>query len=474
MKKTTQIRFGTSGWRAIMADEFTFDNVRLVSQAIADYVKSESSSHKVIVGYDTRFLSGSFAKACAQVLAANKIKVLLTERDTPTPVLAYHVIDKKLAGAINFTASHNPPEYNGIKFSSRYGGPAPESVTSAIEKRLVQLQTTGCIAKKGNSENPLINIFDPSKDYISRIKKIIDLKLIKKAHLKIGIDCKYGTSRDYIDRILNGSCSKMVVFNNTINPLFGGFPPEPDKPYIKPLIALIKKECFDLGLGCDGDGDRFGIVDRGGIFITPNEVVTLLFYYLLKTRSSKAKKVARTLATTHMIDAIARKEDIELVETPVGFKYIGEALSKGDCLIGGEESGGLSIMGHVPEKDGILACLLIAEMVASEKKSLMEILRLLYRKYGYFYSDRINLHLAPNRKKALLNRLQKLSRQKSFFGMTIKSKDLTDGYKFIFEHNCWLMVRPSGTEPILRCYMEASSKKKVQNLKSLLRKYLQI
>lgn len=453
-----------------MADTFTFENVRLVSQAIADHLKNKNRSPMVIIGYDTRFLSANFAKICAEVLAANKIKVLLSERDTPTPVIAYHIIAKELDGGINFTASHNPPEYNGIKFSSRYGGPAPKEVTTAIEKRISFLQKNPHLVKKGVRDDRFIEMFDPKKEYLKRLKKIIDIRCIKKAKLKVGIDCMFGTGRNYIDFILKDLCKEIKVFKDYLNPLFGGLPPEPDEPYIQELIAHVKNNKFHLGIGCDGDADRFGIVDKGGVFLTPNEVITLLFYYLLKTRP-KAKKVARTLSTTHMIDAIAKKEGIEVIETPVGFKYIGEALDKGDCMIGGEESGGLSIQGHVPEKDGILACLLAVEMVAREKKSLCEILSSLHKKYGYFASDRLNLYLKQEQKDILLKRIEKLSKKEKFGNFRIMSKNLTDGYKFILNDNCWVMFRPSGTEPVIRCYFEATSRKKLLYLKELINKF---
>ncbi|MCK4995047.1 MAG: phosphoglucomutase/phosphomannomutase family protein [Candidatus Omnitrophica bacterium] len=470
MSKLVKIRFGTSGWRAIMADTFTFKNVCLVSQAIADHLKSKSSSPKVIIGYDTRFMSGNFAKICAQVLAANNIKVLLADRDTPTPAIAFHIIAKSLDGGINFTASHNPPEYNGIKFSPRYGGPAPKEVTTAIEKRISFLQKNPGSIKKGVMDERFIEIFDPRKDYLKRLKKIIDISVIKKANLKVGIDCMFGTSRDYIDLILKDLCKEIKVFKDYLNPLFGGFPPEPDKPYIKELISHVKNSKFHLGVSCDGDADRFGIVDKDGVFLTPNEVITLLFYYLLKTRP-KAKKVARTLSTTHMIDAIAAKEGIEVIETPVGFKYLGEALNAGDCIIGGEESGGLSIQGHVPEKDGILACLLVVEMVARQKKSLRSILSSLHKKYGYFVSDRLNLHLTQVQKDILLRRIGKLAKSNKFGDFKIVSKNLTDGYKFILNDDCWVMFRPSGTEPVLRCYFETTSDKKMLYLKRLIKEF---
>ncbi len=463
-RNNTKIKFGTSGWRAIMAEDFTFDNVRLVSLAIAGYLRSQKPAPKVIVGYDTRFLSSGFAEVCAEVLSQNGVKVLLCCRDVPTPVLAYQIIDKKFDGAVNFTASHNPPEYNGIKFSPAYGGPAPKEITSDIEKRIAALQKGKDPLKRKKVKPAKVEMFDPRPGYLRRIKEIIDFNCIRKAKLKIGVDCMYGTSRQYLDELLKGRALRLQVFCDYLNPLFGGNPPEPDKDYIKELTAYVRANKFNLGLACDGDADRFGIVDEKGVFLTPNEVFTLAFYYLI-SRRKKAKKVARTLATTHMIDAIAAKEGIELVETPVGFKYIGEALDEGDCLIGGEESGGLSIKGHVPEKDGILACLLMTEMVAREKRSLREILGSLYKKYGYFYSDRINLHIKESKKEALLKKLEALKKKTSFGGSRITRTDFRDGYKFVFKDNYWMMFRPSGTEPVIRCYFEAGSHKQLARLK---------
>lgn len=466
-KKKVHIRFGTSGWRAIIAEDFTFDNVRIVTQAIADFVRKQNISPKLIVGFDTRFLSIEFARSCANILAANKIKVLLTNRDTPTPVLAYHIVRKKLSGAINFTASHNPPEYNGIKFSPSYGGPAPEDVTDVIEKRIKILQANPKLVKAETRDAGLIKIFDPRSQYLNKIKKIVDIRKIKRARLKIAVDCMYGTSRGYIDVLLGSAARKFWVLNDRLNPLFGGLPPEPDREYITSLIQLVKRNRLDLGLACDGDADRFGIVDRGGVFLNPNEIVTLLFYYLLKTRGKVKRKVARTTATTHMIDAIAEKEGVEVVETPVGFKHIGRVLSEGDCLIGGEESGGLSIFGHVPEKDGILACMLIAEMVANWKKPLVSILNSLYKKYGYFYSDRLNFHLSSVKKKKLISRLKQICKKNKLAGLEIKDTNINDGFKFNFARNFWIMFRASGTESIVRCYMEAENKSKLNYLKKI-------
>ncbi|MBU1087494.1 MAG: phosphoglucomutase/phosphomannomutase family protein [Candidatus Omnitrophica bacterium] len=474
MSNLAKIRFGTSGWRAIIAEDFTFENVRLVSQAMADYLKDHKQSKKVLIGYDTRFLSGHFARVCAEVFASNQIQVLLADRDTPTPAIAFNIIDQKLGGGINFTASHNPPEYNGIKFSPAYGGPAQREVTQAIEQRITELQKNNRTIKLCSADcAQYIKSFDPKQAYLKRLKQIIDFSCIKKAKLKIAVDCMYGTSRGYIDQLLKPNVKELVMFHDYLNPLFGGLPPEPDKPYIQDMITHVKKNRFDLGLGCDGDADRFGIVDKGGEFLYPNEIITLLFHYLLKTRP-KAAKVARTLSSTHMIDAIAAAHGIEVIETPVGFKYIGEALNRGDCIIGGEESGGLSIQGHVPEKDGILACLLVAEMVAREKKSLSQMMSELREKYGNFYSGRKNMRLEEKQKEVLLDKLKKLSQQQTFGELQVRSRNFTDGYKLLFDNNCWVMFRPSGTEPVMRCYFEANSKKKLDYIKQLIDKFVKV
>lgn len=486
-----EIRFGTSGWRAVISEDFTFDNVRLVAQAIANYINKlkthpppplclaaailkvvgdsppkprlwRTKLKTVVVGYDTRFLSEEFAKETAKVLSANGIRVLLSNRDVPTPVISYHIIKNRCLGGINFTASHNPPQYNGIKFSPASGGPAPLNVTRAIEKNIAKLRRRMPISYK--AREGLIDIFDPRPAYLTQIEKIIDIKAIKKARLKVALDCLYGTSRGYLDYLLKGQNCTLEVLHDYLNPYFDGKRPEPAPENITELISLVKKKRLHLGLATDGDGDRFGIVDSDASYITPNQVITLLFHHLLKTRETPRKKVvARTIATTHMIDAIAERHGIEVVETPVGFKYFVDILNRGDCVIAGEESGGLSISGHLPEKDGILACLLITEMVAINRKPIRDILKVLYRTYGRFYSERIDLALPKERKKRLIERL-KSSSLKEFAHLKILKRDLRDGVKLYLEDGNWVLFRPSGTEPIVRSYYESKSKKVLSEL----------
>lgn len=452
------IHFGTSGWRAIIGEEFTLSNVRIVSQAVARYLKDKRLQNKgIIVGYDTRLSSKEFAKVCANTFASNEIKVFLTDRDTPTPVIAFQILKRKTAGAINITASHNPPEYNGIKFSSAYGGPAPIEVTREIERNIKR--NVFLSPKKEGA----IRIFDPQPAYLTRIKQLVNFSAIRKSHLKIGVDVLYGTGRNYLDRLLINAGCEVSVLHKKLDPLFGGLPPEPAKVQLRQLISLVQAKRLDLGLAVDGDADRFGIIDRDGTYIGANQVISLLTHHLIKTRPRR-KRVVRTVATTHMVDALAQRAGLDVIETPVGFKYIGQELAQGDCLIGGEESGGLSIVGHIPEKDGILACLLTAELVAVRKKSLGGILKELYREVGPYFTVREDFHLSEKKKTSFVRKIKSLSQRPYFSGKTISKFVDLDGYKFIFADGSWIMFRVSGTEPAVRCYCEAKSKAQLKNL----------
>lgn len=455
------IKFGTSGWRAVMADGFTFSNVRKAAQAIAGYVKAHHPSKKappvVIIGHDTRFNSREFASSAARVLCANGVKVLLTERDTPTPVISFQVVHRKADGAINITASHNPPEYNGLKFSPSHGGPAGPEATKEIEKRAAKI--------KGEVKEPVkcrIEEFDPSREYFARIKELVDLSAIKKARLKVVVDVMHGTGRGYLDRILKENGCNVILLNDNLDPLFGGHPPEPAKDNIGKMLREVKRHKADLGLGLDGDADRFGIVDENGRFYTPDEVISLLFKHLIETRT-RLPKVARTHSTTRLIDRIAAKYGIEVVETPIGFKYIGEVLMTGECIIGGEESGGLSIANHVPEKDGILACLLVAEMVAVRGKKLSAILNEIYREFGRSYPGKLNVRLTDDQKARLLHML-KTRPPKEIAGTKVVKLDTMDGYKFTLADSSWVLIRPSGTEPLIRFHFEAMTAAKEKKL----------
>ena len=484
MKK---IKFGTSGWRAVISDEFTYKNVKIVTQAIADHVKdslafrvqrsgkrkqnlssnNERSVPGIIIGYDTRFLSEEFAQIAAEILAGNGIKVFLTKRDVPTPVIAYEIMRRKLNGGINFTASHNPPEYNGIKFSSAWGGPALPQATQDIEKRCQSLISNRNLPKEislnEGIKKGLIQYIDPRSLYIQRLKDLVDLNAIKKSKLKVIVDVMYGTGRDYLDTILMKAGCKVKILHDWRDVLFGETAPEPSLKNLAELLAIIKHNKYAIGLGTDGDADRFGIVDSDGTFISPNQVLALLTNYLIQQKKWRGV-VARSVMTSSFIDAIANKYGIEVRETPVGFKYIGEILVNEDMIIGGEESGGLTIKGHIPEKDGILACLLMTEMVAVQKKSIKKILENLYKKVGTFLSDRINFRISPERMEQLKEKL-KNNPPNEIAGAKVKELITIDGFKFILADNSWVGIRLSGTEPVVRVYVESSSKKKIEKLK---------
>jgi alpha-D-glucose phosphate-specific phosphoglucomutase len=448
-----KIKFGTSGWRGVIADDFTFDRVRTVTQAIADHITAEGLKEKgVVVGYDTRFLSERFAAEAAKVLAANGIHSYLSVRDVPTPVVSFEIIRRKAAGGINFTASHNPPEYNGLKFSPAWGGPALPETTTDIETRANALGEKNSITAMPMGEakqKGLIEDVDLRKTYLDDLRKKVDFEPIKKAKLKIAVDLLYGTGKDYLDTMLRDAGCTLTVLHGYRDTMFGGLSPEPSEENLAELSAAMKKGKFDIGLAVDGDADRFGILDADGTYINPNQVLALLLDYLCRTRGWKGG-AARSIATTHLIDAVAKKHGIEVYETGVGFKYIGDLLVQGKIIFGGEESAGMTIKDHVPEKDGILACLLTAEMVAREKKSFKDLLKRLYKEVE---SNRADVYAR------LSQPLTELG------GMRVKGKKTTaDGTKYMLDDDSWVLMRTSGTEPVVRLYVEAVSEANIRGL----------
>jgi len=459
-----QIKFGTSGWRDIIADGFTFHNVRICTQAIADHLKSHQQQGGIVIGSDTRFLSTQFMAAAARVLAANGFPVYLCVRDTPTPVISFEILRRKAAGAINFTASHNPPEYQGLKFSPAWGGPALPETTGDIEKRANELMKTGAYQDMEYAEaekKGLIEKIDPMGTYLDAIRKKVNLDLIKNAKLKILVNPMYGTSRGYLDRLLKDAGCDVTVMNDHLDPYFGHLPPEPSEADIPDMIDLMKKKDFDIGLGTDGDADRFGILGPGGQFFEPNQILGMLLDYL-KTTKNWTGGVARSVATTHLIDAVAKHHNIEIFETPVGFKYIGDLIAKDKIILGGEESAGLTIKGHVPEKDGIIACLLVAEMVAALKKPVKDILSDLYKKVGTYLSKRLNFKLSAEEKEKALVNIKKTP--ESIAGFKVVKTVTVDGTKFLLENGAWVLMRFSGTEPVVRYYAEAADQKTLDQL----------
>jgi alpha-D-glucose phosphate-specific phosphoglucomutase len=469
-----KIKFGTSGWRGLIADEFTFPRVRAVTHAIADHLIAQGMKEKgVIVGYDTRFLSDRFAMESAKVLAACGIRAVLSNRDVPTPVVSYEIIRRKAAGGVNFTASHNPPEYNGLKFSSAWGGPALPEATKDIEARanaLLEKNSVAVLPAAEAKDKGLLEEADLRRSYLDDIRKKVDGDVIRKARLKVAVDLLYGTGRGYLDVLLQDSGCAVTAVHDHRDALFGGRSPEPSEENLSELAALMQKGRFDLGLAVDGDADRFGILDADGTYLNPNQVLALLLDYLCRTRGWKGG-AARSIATSHIIDAAAKKHGIEVYETGVGFKYIGDLLVQGKIIFGGEESSGFTIKDHVPEKDGIIACMLVAEMAARERKPLKDLLKRLYREVGTVLNHRISIQLDESNRKAVEERLgQQLT---ELDGLRVKGKKATaDGTKYMLEDDSWVLMRTSGTEPVVRLYVESSSEDRIQGLVAAGRKFI--
>lgn len=453
----THIKFGTSGWRGILAEDFTFENVRIVTQAIADSLQAQGlGGQGVVIGYDARFMGNRFAGESARILAGAGIKALLCNRDTPTPVIAHEILRCGADGGINFTASHNPYDYNGLKFSPAWGGPALPETTRDIELRANAMLGEICYRElsltAGRNKGLIVDI-DPLEDYCTSLRSIIDLPALGRAGLRVAVNPMYGTGRGYLDRMLVEAGVEVVSINDHSDPYFGGLPPEPAEANIQAFVELVKRDPrMSLGLATDGDADRYGILDADGSYIEPNYILALLADYLVRYKGESGA-VARSVATSHFLDAVARHHQLEVMETPVGFKFIGEYIRDNQIAIGGEESAGLTVRGHVPDKDGILACLLVAEMVAVTGKSLKELLADLYDRVGAFYTRRINLHLTPEIEAGYAVKL--LEKPSSFGGLQVVGQVTIDGNKFLLEEDAWVLFRKSGTEPVVRVYGEA-------------------
>lgn len=454
----TQIQFGTSGWRGIIADDVTFARARVVVQAIADHLKGARLEERgVVVGYDTRFLGNRLAQEAAKVLTANGIRVFLCNRDTPTPVVAYDTVRRHAGGAINITASHNPPEWSGIKFSTATGGPALPEVTRFIEARANErsdepVETLQIdVAEKAG----LLTMIDPLGPYLIHLRTLVDYETIRRASLRVVVDPLFGAARGYLDEACRDAGCDVEVLHDWRDPLFGGEAPDPSPKRLGELGERVRARQAHLGLATDGDADRFGIVDSDGSVVSANQILALLFKHLLTTRPDPGG-VARSVATTHLLDAVARQYHVPLHETPVGFKYLGDLIARGQVILAGEESAGLSIRGHVPEKDGILACLLVAELVAKRgRTSLRQLLDELYAEVGLLLSRRIDLSLKPEERDRLLQMLEKPP--PTLAGRKIQNVQRVDGMKLHLEDGSWVLIRPSGTEPVVRLYVEAKN-----------------
>ncbi len=459
------IKFGTSGWRGILAEDFTFANARLVCQAIADYLKQEGLADKgVIVAYDTRFLSETFAATAAEVMAGNGIPAFYTIRDTPTPVVSFAIRKALRGGGINITASHNPAEWNGIKFSPAQGGPAPTPVTAAIEGFIREISPADVksIPFAEARDRGLVADIDPRGSYFDHLRKLVDVKTLGQSGLKVAVDVMFGTGRDYLDAFLREAGVEVEVLHGYRDPLFGGQRPEPSGEYLNPLAERIRETGAHLGLAVDADADRFGVMDGQGRYHEANMILGLLFDHLIKTRGWEGG-VARSVATSHLVDKVAAAYGRPVFETKVGFKFLGEYILSEQALMVGEESEGFSMRGHLPEKDGILACLLVAEMVAKTGKGIPALLDDLFARVGPVHTQRLNLSLTPEVKVRLLERLQ--TTPDRFAGLKVVGHVTIDGHKYLLENGSWVCFRPSGTEPVVRFYLEASTEAELEKLR---------
>lgn len=463
------IRFGTDGWRAVIAEDFTFENVRRVAQAYADHLKHHGGgATEVVVGYDTRFLSGRFAHEAARVLAANGLRALVTSTHAPTPAVSWAIRAHGAAGGLMVTASHNPPEYNGVKIKADYAGSALPDVTRAVEAQLDANAAAGrrphLIDFNAAVAGGGIRLFDPRPSYLEQIRSLVDLERIaahaRKHGLKVVVDAMHGAGRGYLAEMLAPTGAEVREIRADLNPGFGGINPEPIARNLGPLVEAVRSAGADLGLALDGDADRSGAVDARGNLVDSQRVFALLLRHLVRRRGWSGS-VVKTFAVTDMVDKLAARYGLRLHKKPVGFKYVCELALREDVLIGGEESGGLGIRNHIPERDGILIDLLLVEVVATEGKPLHAVVDDLLAEVGPHHYHRADLHLPPARREALLERLREAP-PAAFAGIPVTEVDTLDGFKFRLGERGWILFRASGTEPVVRVYVEMDAPEAVE------------
>jgi phosphoglucomutase len=457
-----RIKFGTSGWRGLMGEDFTFHNVRVVVQAVCDYLlgKFPGEAVSVAVGYDTRFLSERYALEAAKVLARNGIRALIAERDAPSQALALQIIRRKCRAGVNFTASFNPPRYNGLKLNVETGAPALPEVTDAVEAGVQRIMPSFPHVPSYFPKEGLERV-DFQADYLDFLQGRVDFEAVRKSGLRIAVDLLYGTSREYLDEILESNDIPVEEIHGYVDPYFGGVIPSCTEENLAELRALVLAKRCHIGIATDADGDRFGIIDEHGRFVHPNHILAMLLDYLARAKGWRGG-VARSIATTHLIDRIARSFDLPLFKTKVGFKYIADLMLKGEIMFGGEESACMALRDHLPEKDGIMAGLLAAEMIAVTGRSLSELRQDLFRAYGTMVCGSVSVPLTPERGK----KLAALAGDPpgTFAGLRVCSVETIEGVKFDFRDDAWTLLRLSGTEPLVRCYAEAGTRKEMELL----------
>lgn len=469
------IKFGTGGWRALIGEDFTKDNVRLLSQAVANLIKANNSQEKgFVIGYDRRFLSDKAARWVSEVISGNGIKVYFIDKVAPTPLVMFTVkkYDTDYGAAV--TASHNPADYNGIKIFTKGGRDATEEVTLGIESYIRELNA-GEIRSVDFEEGlklGLIEIIDPNNDYIDTILGMIDIEAIKKRSLRIVLDPMFGVSKTCLQTILLTARCELEIINDRHDTLFGGRLPSPSTHTLHRLRDTVVEKKFDIGIGTDGDADRLGIIDEKGDFIHPNNILALLYFYLLKYKNWNGG-VVRNIATTHLLDKIAEAFGEECYEVPVGFKHISSKMEEKDALIGGESSGGLTIRGHIKGKDGVFAASLLIELLCVTGKSLSELLEEIYKEFGYFYMDENDFRFTVEDKARLMKILFEEKRVPDF-GYDISQVSYQDGVKVYFKNGGFIISRFSGTEPLLRIFTEMDSREKAEEVSGKMKQFLSL
>ena len=457
----TQIKFGTDGWRGIIADDYTFENVRRVGNAIAHYVhENEDATKGLVVGYDTRFGSQAFAQAISEVLAAAGIKIYFSDDYTPTPALSYAVVNLSAAGGVMITSSHNPYNWNGVKYKAGYGGSATPAIIQSIEAAL----DAPVIQRPGGS----INISDFKTPYVAAVKKLVDLDAIKRAGFKFAIDSMFGSGRGVLSEIFAEKGIDHIEIRGEVNPSFPGINPEPIQPHVALLQETVVREYCQAGLVTDGDADRLGAVAEDGSFVNSHKIFAVILEWLLK-RKQWPGEVVRAFNTTRMIDRISARYGRKMHECGIGFKYICDLMLERDILIGGEESGGIGIRRHLPERDGILNSLLLANIMADEGKPLGQLVRDLQQGYGEHHYARTDLRLTQEMKDEAMRRVE--AKPAKLGSYNVLSVETLDGMKFFLDAptngngaEAWVLVRSSGTEPLLRIYCEAASPELVSQI----------
>ncbi len=467
-----EIRFGTDGWRGLLAEDFTFANLEKVVLAISRHLGKKKENPRVVIGYDTRFLAREFALRAAAVMNSQGITVYLGTGYHPTPAVAAGILDLPTDGGIMLTASHNPAEYSGIKFIPADAAPALPEITGDIEAELDKLDGSE-IPKMWRDEaetKGLLLDWEGKDSYLKRLRKTIDSSLLEKNPSRVIVNPLFGAGQGYLEEFLDELDWQVETRNSGLDPYFGGGMPDPSRERLELLAREVKKGSARLGLALDGDGDRFGIIDENGLYLTPNQFLFLSVYYFIEGRG-KEGNIGRTVATTHLLDRVAEKWKREIIETPVGFKYIGKLLKEGKACIGGEESGGMSIASHLPEKDGILACLLACEMISYFEKPLGRILQEAYKKFGFLASRRYDISFSSQSREELLEGLDNFAPER-LNGEEVVERNIMDGVKLILKEGDWVLLRPSGTEPLVRLYIESAREQRIPELAREIRQIL--